>query len=329
MELKGKRILLVAARFFGIAEKIMQKMNEYGAVVDYYDERPDNTFFTKALIRLNRNLISGRINRYYNSIIEETAGRHYDYIFFIKGEAISAAQLKKLLDSHPESKSIVYHWDSIARNSNALNLLNCFDYRFSFDREDCMKFDLRFLPLFYYDDYAEISDVPERFEYDLLFVGTAHSGRYSIIKTIREQLSQMNKEVFSYFYFPGRIMFWKYLLQDKEARDIDRKDVHFTSISSDELLSLYRKSEAVIDINRARQSGLSLRCMEALGAKRKLVTTNADIVNYDFYSPCNILVIDRKEPVIPKEFMDSPFEPVSEEIYRKYSLTNWLDAIFQ
>ncbi len=188
---------------------------------------------------------------------------------------------------------------------------------------------MTFLPLFYYDEYSGISDAPEHFDYSLLFVGTAHTGRYGIIKNIRKQLARMNKKVFAYFYFPGRIMFWKYLLQDKEARDIDRKDVHYTSISSVELLKLYHKSEAVIDINRARQSGLSLRCMEALGAKRKLVTTNADIVNYDFYSPRNILVIDRKKPVIPKEFLDSPYEPISEEIYRKYSLTSWLNAIFQ
>lgn len=328
MGLTGKRILFIAPIYFGIAEKIQKSLIDKGVIVDFYDERPDNTFFTKAFIRINRNIIGRHIDRYYDAIIEETKDRRYDFIFFIKGEAISLNQLERLLKLHPESKSVIYHWDSIARNNNALNILNCFDRRFSFDRKDCQSFDMTFLPLFYYDEYSSIADVPDSYDYSLLFVGTAHSDRYKIIKSLTRQLTQMDKRVFSYFYFQGKVMFWKYLIQNKESRDIDKDAVHFKPISEEQLRNLYHKSKVVADINHPMQTGLTLRCIETLGSKRKLITTNADIVNYDFYNPNNILVIDRKNPIITKEFLEIPFIPIADEIYMKYSLTNWLNTIF-
>ena len=58
--------------------------------------------------------------------------------------------------------------------------------------------------------------------------------------------------------------------------------------------------------------------------KRKFITTNKDIVNYDFYNSNNILVIDRKNPIIDFDFLMTPYEELDENIYYKYSLENWI-----
>ncbi|MBD5267201.1 MAG: hypothetical protein HDS41_03285 [Bacteroides sp.] len=329
MDLTGKKILFIAPKYFGIPEKIQSKLIELGASVDFFDERPGNSFLTKALIRINRNLIAGYINKYHSKIINLTRHQHYDYIFFIRGESFSEHNLKKLLNTHPESTSIVYHWDSIKNNPNALNLLNNFDYRYSFDRSDCEKFNITFLPLFYYDEYSSLAKSKKTDEYTLMFVGTTHSDRYRIITTLTKQIEKQGKKAFTYFYFQGKIMFYKYLFLHKECRDIDKTAVHFSSISNEELEELYQKSKIIIDVNHPKQSGLTIRCMETLGFKRKLVTTNSDIVNYDFYNPNNILVIDRKKPFIPNEFIDAPYENIPPDIYNKYSLSAWCSTIFQ
>lgn len=328
MDLTGKKILFISPKLFGIPEKIQSKLIELGASVDYFDERPGNSFLTKALIRINRNLIAWHINNYHSGIIETTRNRKYDYIFFIKGESFSEHNLKKLLNNHPESKSIVYHWDSIKNNPNALNLLACFDYKFSFDRDDCQKFKMTFLPLFYYDEYASAPILNKDAEYTLMFVGTVHSDRYRIIDSLKTQLENNGKRVFNYLYFQGKIMFYKYLLFHKECRNIDKASVHFSSIPQNKLLDIYRKSEIIIDVNHPKQTGLTLRCIETLGCNRKLVTTNKDIINYDFFNPNNILVIDRDNPKIPVEFIDSQYETIPEEIYAKYSLSSWCSTIF-
>lgn len=328
MKINGKRILFIAPSLFGIPEKIRDKLKELGANVDYFDERPGNSFLIKALIRINKKLIGRYIHNYHKSIIEETKDNQYDFIFFIKGESFSEQDLKYLLGLHPESKSIVYHWDSIQNNPNALNLLDSFDYKFSFDKRDCEKLGLEFLPLFYYDEYSNTCIQIKDGGYDLMFVGTVHSDRYRIITDIINQMVEKRKRVYSYFFFQGKIMFYKYLITHKECRNIEKSSVHYSPIKEDKLLDLYNTSRIIVDINHPKQTGLTLRCIETLGARRKLVTTNQDIVNYDFYNPNNILVIDRNNPHIPNSFIEGRYETVPLDIYTKYSLTTWCSNIF-
>ena len=70
--------------------------------------------------------------------------------------------------------------------------------------------------------------------------------------------------------------------------------------------------------------GLTMRTIELLGLQKKIITTNIDIVNYDFYNPVNILIIDRDSPKINKEFFTTPFTPIPQEIVSKYIISNWL-----
>ena len=55
--LKNKRILFLCPLFFNYHKKIIKAMESLGAEVDYFDERPSNTVLSKALLRINRNLV--------------------------------------------------------------------------------------------------------------------------------------------------------------------------------------------------------------------------------------------------------------------------------
>ncbi|MFQ8827642.1 MAG: hypothetical protein ACLR76_09765 [Alistipes sp.] len=156
MFLENRSILFFSAQAFGYQNEIRAEMERMGARVDYFDERPANSFAVKAAIRINRNLLARYIDRYHARIIERTKNRKYDYVFFIKGESISVENLDKIKKLHPEAKLIIYHWDSIANNRNALRILPVFDRAFSFDKPDCEKLGIRFLPLFYLRDYEKI-----------------------------------------------------------------------------------------------------------------------------------------------------------------------------
>lgn len=328
VDLSGKRILFFSAKAFGIPENIVQCMESKGAKVDFYDERPANSFLVKAFIRINRNLIGYYINKYHKKIIKDTRLNKYDYIFFIKGESFSENNLKTLFQLHPESETIIYHWDSIANNHNARKLLQYFDYTFSFDRYDCLQYGINFLPLFYFNEYKIVSKTKESLKFDLLFVGTVHSDRYKLISTIANQIKEFGGSCFTYFFFQNKIMYYRYIVLNKEIRGIPSKEIHFVPILKPDLLNLYEQSKIIVDIQHPKQTGLTLRCMEALGAKRKLITTNKDIIEYDFYNPTNILIVDRNNPIIPKSFVESTYEDLPEEIYQKYSISSWVDYIF-
>lgn len=328
MLLQGKRILFFSAKAFDIPDNITACMRQMGAVVDYYDERPANTFIVKALIRINRNLIAEYINKYHLQIINKTKENKYDYIFFIKGESISRRNLELLRSLHPQAKFIIYHWDSIANNKNALNLLPLFDQAYSFDQPDCEKLGMSFLPLFYIPEYEQIANTSS-YVYDLMFVGTTHSDRYQFVKAIASQILNYGGKCFVYFFFQSKILFYKMKLQNKAMRHVSIHEVHFDSIKKEQLLKLYHQSRIIVDAQHPKQTGLTMRCIETLGAKRKLITTNQEIKKYDFYRPENILVVNRQHPIIPREFFESPYVNISDEIYRKYSLNSWIETIFK
>ena len=328
MFLQGKRILFFSAHLFGYQNDIRLAMESVGAIVDYYDERPANNFLVKGVIRINRNLLAGYINHYYNKIIKETLQKEYDYVFFIKGESISASNVRRLKQFHPEANFIIYHWDSIANNSNAQNLLPYFDRVFSFDKIDCERLGLHFLPLFYTPDYANIPYYDKEIKYDMLFVGTTHSDRYKLVKRIEEQIIKMGGLCLTWFYFPSKILYYKMKIQNSYLRQIPVHTFHFKPMSKELLLQLYAGSRIIIDVQHPKQTGLTMRCIETLGAKRKLITTNYYITEYDFYNPDNILVVDRNLPYVPEKFLNEPYRDTPKEIYESYSIKTWLSSIF-
>lgn len=327
MNLSKKRILVISVRLMGLPENIVKTLQSKGAEVDYFDERPNNSFIIKALIRIKRNLISFYTDRYHEKIINKTKERDYDYIIVIKGESLSSDTIKELLKHHPKAKSIIYHWDSIENNPNGKIINPYFDKVVSFDKKDCEKYNLSFLPLFYYEEYKYVADSLQIPKYDMLFIGTMHSDRYKLVTGIAEQIIKKKGKCYLYFFFQGRIMYLRYRVIHPEISNINKLYIHFNTLNKQELLELYKESKIIVDIQHPKQTGLTLRCFEALGAKRKLITTNSDIKNYDFYSPNNILIVDRDNPQIPDEFINSNFTDIPEQIYDKYSISSWIDNL--
>ena len=324
--LAGKRILFFPTFTLGYEKHIKAGMERMGAIVDLYDERPDESFLSKAMIRINRDLIAKKINSYHRRILDETRSIRYDYIFFIRCEAFSVDVLKQFREHHPEAKMIVYFWDSFKNNKNSIRVKDVFDKTFSFDRFDCEQYKMTFLPLFYIDQYSNVMK-PKSFKYKNLFIGTLHSDRYKVVRDINSFLTR-DQCYFSYFYSPSELLYWKLRLTNKEIRSVKRSEVKFKQIEIDYILDLYGQSEIIIDIQHPNQTGLTMRTFECMGAKRKMITTNKDIVNYDFYNTNNILIIDRDNVQIPQKFLNNEYEDIQEELYHKYSLTSWLCAVF-
>ena len=80
-----------------------------------------------------------------------------------------------------------------------------------------------------------------------------------------------------------------------------------------------------MDVNHPLQYGLTSRSIEALGANRKLITTNSNVKAYDFFNENNILIIDRKNPIIKEEFFYKNYIKPNKETYEKYSLAASID----
>jgi hypothetical protein len=103
-------------------------------------------------------------------------------------------------------------------------------------------------------------------------------------------------------YFPSKILYIKYRVLNI-GRKINRKDFCYEPKPSSELSEILQASRIIIDIQHPKQTGLTMRTIEMLGLKKKLITTNKDVVDYDFYDEKNIFIIDRKNPQISMDFL--------------------------
>ncbi|WP_165707540.1 hypothetical protein [Pectobacterium polaris] len=110
---------------------------------------------------------------------------------------------------------------------------------------------------------------------------------------------------------------------------------------NDFLYSLFRKkvsylenvsgvlnSSYIIDIVREGQNGLTLRVLESVFYRRKLITNNKKIENYDFFNSRNILILD-DDMNIPDEFLKTPFMALPENVLDKYKSDNYYISIIE
>ena len=83
-------------------------------------------------------------------------------------------------------------------------------------------------------------------------------------------------------------------------------------------------SKSILDIVNPNQSGLTLRVMESLFFKKKLITNNLFISEYDFYNSQNIFILgkDREEDL--HDFINSNYIDVDDSIVTSYDYHNWV-----
>ena len=178
-----KRILMFCPSFFGYDKKIAEALRDQGHQVDLYDERVSNNVIAKTCIRYNIKLFHPVLDRYISRIIAENTDKQYDYIFVIKGEGITHKGLAMLRDAYPQAKQILYLWDSVENFADGAEKAKRYDRVLTFDPMDAEKYGFVFRPLFYHKGFSGAQAVSD-FDYDIAFIGTAHSSRPRIVKAL-------------------------------------------------------------------------------------------------------------------------------------------------
>jgi hypothetical protein len=99
-------------------------------------------------------------------------------------------------------------------------------------------------------------------------------------------------------------------------------------INLKELEQYLENTEMFLDIIREKQTGMSFRVFESLAYQKKLITTNPIVKEYDFYTGNNVMVVDPRNIVMDPEFFKTPYQPLDEAVYEKYTLDTWVKKVF-
>ena len=320
----SKNIILIAIPNY--ANGIIKKMKELGYNVFFIADKPKESFFSKVLGRLKTPIYKRIIIKYYRKKISLIPSNvDIDYVLVIRGEYTPEVIISDLKDKYNNAKKILYMWDSIKNNKGIEKKWKFYDKVYTFDRKDYMNYmdKISFLPLFYYEDcLPNISNID--IKYSMSFIGTAHEDRIYIVNKCFDYIGNLELPCFKYYYLPHYFIFLKNKIFNNYYKGVRKKHINFKQLPFEELYNIYASSKCILDIESPRQTGLTMRTIEIIGLHKKLITTNKDIINYDFYNKNNILVIDRENPYVDIDFINSPYEELDEQIYKEYSLKNWI-----
>jgi hypothetical protein len=232
-----------------------------------------------------------------------------DVILVIKGDHIdpkSILELKKY-----GKKTIAYFNDNTYRCPKITRVIPYFDEVFSFEKEDCEKHNLKFATNWIYNSPIKTEDSFEHQVFNII----SKDKRLPVLSKIASDLKSKN--------ISHKIFVYNKKIENRTSTiEFINKHIPLTEINE-----YINRSQVLLDINREGQNGLTFRVFESLGLQKKLITTNSDIINYDFYNPNNILVIDEKNPDVPVSFFEKEYEKIPDNIFKKYTLQGWINNV--
>ena len=312
------KILFLCPDYFGIHKiierEIKANMNCELKVIIFKDYKYKNAF-QKIKNFFSKLFLSKNLKKIWSSkqqLISIDDAEYFDYLFVICPDFLLDKELKYI--TNKAKKSIVYYWDSFDNILGYKRTINFFDKKFSFEPKDVQKYNMSLLTNFYYN--TERNEMPTN---DLYFIGTFDKRIHKIMKVV-SVISKYNINI-QIFLISGN---------KKNINKYQTKNIKFLEnpISFKENEKLYNDSKIILDIQKPIQKGLTFRVFEAIGKGKKLITTNADIVNYDFYNSNNIFIFTDETKEIPLSFFLNEYQKLPIHIYEKYSVKNWIKTIF-
>ncbi len=314
-------VLFISPDFFNYYQNISNELNKLGYEVTWYNDRPSNSFISKAIIRMNKKMLKKKIDKYLDNILKENKDKDFAYVLFIFGQSFEKRHIKKIREAYPNAKFIYYAWDSIGAFPFIKELYTEFDVAYSFDDVDCEKYGFKFLPLFYSNQKIECET-----KYDCCAIQTIKVGKLENYEKIKSILPE-NVKMFSYLYLQSKLVYLYYRLKYKIFKKYKINDFKYKTLTREETNKISNESKVIIDCQMRNQIGLTIRTFEALHLKKKLITSNKNIMKYEFYTPNNIYIInDENKEKIPNEFFEKEFDD-SFELSNNYSLENFVKQL--
>lgn len=302
------KILLVCKDIGGYARKLAEHLSMADQVC-FIDTAALAKPFDRAPKILRRPLNRWAQLRQFNKAV--AAGGRFDVALIINPAQIDPKQLTTGLNA--SKRTIAYLYDSFSRWPMSREALAVYDEVFSFDPENAEQYGLKKLHNFIYDDYVADGDPGEY----SAFVVMAGKDRVPALEGLAKAFDQLG------------VTDYKFLVQCKPIPGAHPGITFFEQrMSLQSVGELVKRSRIILDISKPGQAGLSFRFFEAMAARKKVITTNRHVLDYDFYNPANILVIDEADPVIPASFVSAPYADIPAPIYRKYTLQGWTETVF-
>lgn len=273
-------------------------------------------FFQKTFLKnrdYKKKLVEAHKLRAYHKRISEF--EMLDYTLVIRPDMFPIEVIKEL--KKKTRKLIAYQWDGIDKFPAVKNYFYLFDSFYCFDHEDS-KNNIKPITNFYFDCVQPIYKSYNYQKPNLYFVGLFWKNREKKIDQFIAEMSSKNVELSIFIQYDHKS-------EIKNPKITYIKD----RITFLENLKKVEKADILLDFVDPVHNGLSIRFFEALYYKKKVITDNIMVKNYDFYHPSNIFVLENNNYNKIDVFLQTPYHEISDDIVKKYGFSDWIRQIIK
>ena len=316
-----KKILLYMTDFYFYNNVIINEIKKKGFDVTWFQDKVSLNNFERFFSKLFKCYKQKKFNLYFQKTIAKTKENNFEKIIIIfGGNFFLDKHIKILKKTFPKTPIIYYAWDSVSNFPKIKKLFSNCDISYSFDYYDSKKYNVNFLPLFYIEDKSVLQK-----KYDVSIIMSYYVEKNKNLELFLNKLpNNLNK--FFYFKIRDKLYLNRIKKENKNFYNNYKKYFHFDSLSLEQCKNVFMSSKAVIDTPLPLQSGLTMRTLEVLSSKTKLITTNDFIENYNFYNKNNIYIIKKGSCIVPEDFLNSDFDSLG-KIPKEYSISTFVDIL--
>lgn len=323
--------LVIMPNFYAYSKEIKDELENRGYTVDLFYEEPHRILFL--IIRNLSNILkTSFIYRLFSNVLYHRICRKrhkYDLLIVVRGNILTGDFVDRIKNHllTTKARDSYYTWDSFKYLMHEGKLGNHFSNCFSFDAVDVKNAPgWSLLPLFYTDTFnCDKCGTVCAYEYDICCIASFNEERYYAINKIVE--NNPNLHFYIRLYIDRKLFEYK-RKTNPAFKQLNMAWISFELMTPTEVAKLNMSSKAVLDYTDKRQCGLSMRTIESIGLKRKLITNNLSVQDYDFYKDGNVLLlkIENEGTKIPEIWLNREYND-NKSVRSRYSLQFWTDCL--
>ena len=193
--MKSKNILFSVDGIPGFKESVEKVLNKKFNIVNYIEndlptkkERSLKFKILREISRLSNSNVFKKehlkiINDYQDNVLNKLSSE-FDYFIVVAGREFSKSFIKKLKEKNKNIICILFLWDKF-ENTSLRHAADDYDYIFTFDRQDSIKYGFIFRPSFFIDECLNNPIPWADKQYSLYYVGALRDeNRYPLLEDI-------------------------------------------------------------------------------------------------------------------------------------------------
>ncbi|RPA70369.1 hypothetical protein EF405_03620 [Cyclobacteriaceae bacterium YHN15] len=302
-------LLIFPKSFYHYSEYFKKALNENGYKVTISnDEYPESTM-GKIMGKLKiPRLLTLTLETIKKNFLD---GKSYDVVVIIKGRGVSSQLIEEIRKVSP--KVVGFSFDSFKYHSAPIKWFKFVDRFYTFDYRDSEKFGLPIIELF--SSLAE-NKSEKKISYQVSAIVRNHSERLNYIDKVFSNLQIESK--FIYIFEQNYFTFIQNFIKNPFLYLKYRKHISFKSLPYSEYMRVLRESDYTLDFAHPDQSGITIRCFEALDSQTKIITNNPYVSRYSYLNDSNTIIFDPKSN---PAFLKEEFKRLEKIIPQKHSRT--------